>query len=585
MNLQPLPAAGTAQAPASHRQPELSTGPRRRPGPAGTARPLPPRQPGQPRPNRPGRFLALAASLAWLAAPGLLPAATPAPAARPAPGTLSIPTPAPARQTRLVTQAIKGSPDTRTWQAWTELADLVASQLEPELPRLLPGLDADLARLVARNLPLPGATCRTDTLPFTTRKRSTVTLDPQASLAACANALAELPDQPDWDTLFPAGTTRLADAASLTRHQRAGSQALLGLQYRLLSAWLTDSPVPGPAIRNYLAVQDQLEARLPRQANLAAATASLAAGLRQEIAWVKELTPGPQAALFVFPAACAGSSEITPLGSAIHAGLGAILARDLPPAAGTQGSTGLAASPGEAAWLLTGHYRRGSSGDLILEYRALTPDRQVQVCQWLVLETTHLPADDWQPFSTREEAIIRTEAPASSALQIELSTSRGRQDLLVRSSDTLTLLVRSNLPVRLWVLDHMLWRGGAQSTLIQQTEDPSGQPGSFILEIPPERTGQWVEFGTYNACPPYGLERLQAQAVTATADSRLPAELLPACHLDPATGLWFVGSDPVATIRQTRGTLGRGLPPGQPAGAAGNPGLTAEAFLTITSQE
>ena len=148
-------------------------------------------------------------------------------------------------------------------------------------------------------------------------------------------------------------------------------------------------------------------------------------------------------------------------------------------------------------------------------------------------------------------------------IQVDVRTGRGTRGLYYRPGERDTLLVKLDRPGYYYIVGHVQKDAVRFSYLMEIGE--AGAANRFVRRVSAEQVHRWQAVGEFTVEAPLGLEAVQVFAASAS-----PERLLPATRLDPARNLYLLGSDPVATVKRTRGLVRVNLTgASNPSGAKG----------------
>lgn len=203
-------------------------------------------------------------------------------------------------------------------------------------------------------------------------------------------------------------------------------------------------------------------------------------------------------------------------------------------------------SPNKAAQFLKGTYRL--TGDQ-LEFVLRLTDKENNSLDGFVYKLNPDLYDDysWKPESNSLDQLIEDGVVVSSDLTIQLSTNKGKSDLLFTEGETVELLVKSNQSVYVYFVGHNTSTANKFSYLLPLGYGETKR--DMVLFINADDVNKWVSLGEFEVVPPFGVERLQAFASTEDLVDSLPE------YYWNEEGYPEIGKDPNAALVQTRGLL------------------------------
>jgi hypothetical protein len=152
--------------------------------------------------------------------------------------------------------------------------------------------------------------------------------------------------------------------------------------------------------------------------------------------------------------------------------------------------------------------------------------------------------------------------------RIDVTTNRGKQDLLFKNQDQMEILVKLNSMGYLYGVEHISRETDAVSSLLELDPTADWPARKFIRYVGADEVNKWISLGRFAVEAPFGIERLQF-----IASSKDLADSLPLTTFDQASGYYLLSNDPAKSIITVRG-----LKP-----VISNETKSAEAILTFTT--
>lgn len=137
---------------------------------------------------------------------------------------------------------------------------------------------------------------------------------------------------------------------------------------------------------------------------------------------------------------------------------------------------------------------------------------------------------------------------AGNSIEVSVRMGRGDRGLYYRPGDRDRLLVKLDRPGYYYIVGHVVKENTRLSYLME-----IGKPGAsdrFVRRVGTNDTHRWLTVGEFTVEAPVGLE-----AVQVFATSGPPQRMLPAARFDRARNLHLIGTDPVDTVKRTRGLV------------------------------
>ena len=265
--------------------------------------------------------------------------------------------------------------------------------------------------------------------------------------------------------------------------------------------------------------------------------------------------------IYIYPPTPANSSEVTQFGSAVKDHLSTVLKT--------------VSHPDKADFYLAGSYTLLKNG---LELTCHLTDRMNNT---LASSLVFFMPEAYKNYSVEAvsldfEKLVSQGHIVSGDFKVDLTTSRGKRDLLYKKGDNLKILVKMNRPGYFYLVSHN-FKKDAYSYIINFTEEQGNR--KFVYYVDGDSVNKWIELGDFEVVPPFGVESLQMVASTDDLVSNVPTT-----YYDQTTGLFtitgpdgkkgvFVASRPESALAATRGLIMK------------KKSATSEAVLVFTSLE
>lgn len=173
-----------------------------------------------------------------------------------------------------------------------------------------------------------------------------------------------------------------------------------------------------------------------------------------------------------------------------------------------------------------------------------------------------------QPSALSFDKLLYSGYIISNDFKCELSTNKGKTNLVFKRGDLVKITIKMNHPGYLYIVGHVKKDDEDFSYLLELYPQLSGND-KFIRYIGPDETNKYVVLGEFEVSPPLGIDALQLIASNNKMDS------LPGVKYD--SGYYVVSSDSTSGVSKTRGF--------KPPSNAVKKILSAEDVLMITTME
>jgi len=237
--------------------------------------------------------------------------------------------------------------------------------------------------------------------------------------------------------------------------------------------------------------------------------------------------------IYLYPIKPTGSNEITPLSVAIRDNI--------------QKYSGYTTKLDAATYILRGKYSMINDGKSGISIICYVSDRSNNNLKTVTIDLTpESYADiDYQPKTTDFDKLLHEGFVVSNDFNAQLSTSKGREDLLFDSSETVKILLKLNRAGYYYIVGYV-YKDDEKFAYLLELNDGTGNR-KFVNYINQDDANKWVELGEFSVEPPYGVESLQIIASTADITT------VPAASYDQTSGYYIIGGTATEAVKATRG--------------------------------
>jgi hypothetical protein len=235
---------------------------------------------------------------------------------------------------------------------------------------------------------------------------------------------------------------------------------------------------------------------------------------------------------YVFPPEVQNSREITPFAAAIRERLTGAL-RTVP-------------EPSTAALKLIGSYTVLDNA-IELNLRALSETGITVQSATFKLKPSAYTGYRYTPETLSLEALAAQDLLVTNDLRADITTNRGKNNLLFKAGETVKVLVKLSKPGYLYLVGHTQNADGKFSYLVPIHNGKTKR--DFVLFVNTDDVNKWMEIGEFEITPPFGTETIQALASTADLIDQVPD-----FYFD-SKGYAVVGKNPAEVAAKTRAIL------------------------------
>ena len=237
--------------------------------------------------------------------------------------------------------------------------------------------------------------------------------------------------------------------------------------------------------------------------------------------------------IYLYPIKPTGSNEITPLSVAIRDNI--------------QKYTGYTTKLDAASYILRGKYSMINDGKNGISIICYVSDRSNNNLKTVTIDLTpESYADiDYQPKTTDFDKLLHEGFVVSNDFNAQLSTSKGREDLLFESTENVKILLKLNRAGYYYIVGYV-YKDDEKFAYLLELNDGTGNR-KFVNYINQDDVNKWIELGEFTVEPPYGVESIQVIASTADITT------VPATSYDQASGYYIIGGSATEAVKATRG--------------------------------
>lgn len=234
--------------------------------------------------------------------------------------------------------------------------------------------------------------------------------------------------------------------------------------------------------------------------------------------------------IFVFPPTTRYSHEITQFASAVRDALATHLKT--------------VRSPDKADYFMTGEYKKLRNG-IEITYRLVDQNADVLRTSVVVLDPQGYTGYEIEPKSINFDRLLYNGYVVTSDFRAEISTNKGKRDIMYKKGEVAELLVKMNNPGYFYIIGHVLKENRKYSYLLQFREDKGER--KFIYYINADDSNKWISLGDFDVVKPFGVESLQL-----IASSKDPINNIPKHKYDENTELYILYESPEENLVRTR---------------------------------
>src|SRR5690606_25905350 len=143
---------------------------------------------------------------------------------------------------------------------------------------------------------------------------------------------------------------------------------------------------------------------------------------------------------------------------------------------------------------------------------------------------------EFKPKTSDLESLMKQGIVVGSDLRVELNTSVGKRNLLLRDGTSVKMMVKMNRSGYVYIVGNTFSGDDKFSYLIPFGEGSAKR--DYVLFINADDANSWIEIGEFEVSEPYGTEIIQAYASNTDL-----VDALPEFYLDD-NGYSIIGKDP-----------------------------------------
>jgi len=175
-----------------------------------------------------------------------------------------------------------------------------------------------------------------------------------------------------------------------------------------------------------------------------------------------------------------------------------------------------------------------------------------------------------EPKTVSFDRLLHEGIVVSNNFRVEISTNKGKKNLLFKNKEELELLVKSNRSCHFYIVGHIIKSKEKYSYLVEIQDVPGKR--RFVYYLNADDINRWVSLGKFETTAPLGVESIQL-----IASNKDLKDSLPKCRYDKNTGLCLISTDPEKGVIKTRGL--------KPVYDKKNKVISAEAALMFTTMK
>lgn len=239
-----------------------------------------------------------------------------------------------------------------------------------------------------------------------------------------------------------------------------------------------------------------------------------------------------QTGIYVYPVTTKNSKEITQFASALKDYVSKYIKVVL--------------SPDKASFFLKGDYIVLKDG-IDVTYQILDVNFNIINTYIVKLLPKAYEGYEIEPKNLDFTKLLEEGLVISNDFKIDITTNFGKTDLLFKGKEEVEVLVKLNKPGYFYAVGHVNKDAEKYSYLLEIDPDVEGNR-KFIFYMNPDDVNKWVSIGTFEVCPPYGLESLQL-----IASNKDLVDSIPGTTYDDEMGYYILSNDPIKNVSNTRG--------------------------------
>jgi len=246
---------------------------------------------------------------------------------------------------------------------------------------------------------------------------------------------------------------------------------------------------------------------------------------------------GDRDRIYIYPPTTRNSHEITQFADAVKKRLSAHVKT--------------VQNPKDANFFLKGSYHILSNGKVGIELTYFLVDNEFNTVLSKVISLLPETYAGYQvkPKTLSFDKLLYEGFVVSNEFKIEITTNRGRTNLLFKEREEAEFLVKMNNPGYFYIVGHVVKPGNEQYSYVIDFDATGEIRGDrkFIQYVNIDDVNKWISLGKFEIVAPFGVESLQL-----IASSKDLIDSLPFHGYDVETQLHVVSKDPNKAVMNTR---------------------------------
>ncbi len=246
---------------------------------------------------------------------------------------------------------------------------------------------------------------------------------------------------------------------------------------------------------------------------------------------------GDRDRIYIYPPTTRNSHEITQFADAVKKRLSAHVKT--------------VQNPKDANFFLKGSYHILSNGKVGIELTYFLVDSEFNTVLSKIISLLPETYAGYQvrPKTLSFDKLLYEGFVVSNEFKIEITTNRGRTNLLFKEREEAEFLVKMNNPGYFYIVGHVVKPGNEQYSYVIDFDATGEIRGDrkFIQYVNIDDVNKWISLGKFEIVAPFGVESLQL-----IASSKDLIDSLPFHGYDVETQLHVVSKDPNKAVMNTR---------------------------------
>jgi hypothetical protein len=207
--------------------------------------------------------------------------------------------------------------------------------------------------------------------------------------------------------------------------------------------------------------------------------------------------------------------------------------------------------PRDASFFMKGSYDilQKGKGAIELTYYLLDTGFNTLKAKLITLLPESYSGYEITPKTLSFDKLLHEGLAVSNEFKIDITTNRGRHNLLFKGGEEAEFLVKMNHPGYFYIVGHVVKPGSEAYSYLVDFDDTGQITGArkFIRYMNIDDVNKWISLGRFQIVLPFGVESLQV-----IASSRDLIDGLPSYGYDNETQLHVVSRDPTKAVVTTR---------------------------------